>query len=297
MRFTLILLLVSNVISAQQIDNGQCGAYTDMPFFNVSFIKANQIKSMKGAISFKKELDIIRPQYLIEIFEFDVEGKQTSSLRTTKNSAGKKDTSVVYFSYDDDYLICKRKSDTYGFFSDNYAYDSLGRVIQKTYNRDDNAGPNKFNFELKKTYRIVSEEYRYQEVSPQELKKLHYNNYKRPFMEEVMTWNKNGYLIEMTSKTVIGNRRSKTTFEYDEQGQVMKKTEWPNLDKATKYENYYIYDKLGNLIEHNFHKNNTHKLHRKLLYNGATMLLESQLAKEMSTGTITITKYKYTFYK
>lgn len=297
MRFTLLLILLSNVVSAQQIDNGQCGAYTDLPFFNVNFIKENQIQAMKGAISFKKELDIIRPQYLVEVFQFNPEGKQTSTLKTTKNSRGKRDTAVVYFSYDNDDLICKRKSDTYGFFSDNYIYDSSGRVIQKTYNRDDNAGPNKFSFQLKKSYKIVSEEYRYQEVSAQQLKKLHYNNYKRPFMEEVINRDENGYLKEITSKTVIGNRRSKTLFEYDEQGQVMKKTEWPNLDKATKYENYYIYDRLGNLIEHNFYKNSTHKLHRKLLYNGATMFLESQLAKEMSTGTITITKYKYTFYK
>ena len=38
MRITLILLLVSNVITAQQIDNRQCGSYTDLPFFNVSFM-------------------------------------------------------------------------------------------------------------------------------------------------------------------------------------------------------------------------------------------------------------------
>jgi hypothetical protein len=50
------------------------------------------------------------------------------------------------------------------------------------------------------------------------------------------------------------------------------------------------------LIEHNYYKNSAHKLQRKLLYDGKTMLLQSQLAKDMRTNTITITKYKYTFY-
>ena len=79
-------------------------------------------------------------------------------------------------------------------------------------------------------------------------------------------------------------------------GQVVKKIEQPDLDRATKIENRYDYDQLGNLIEHNYYKNSAHKLQRKLLYDGKTMLLQSQLAKDMRTNTITITKYKYSFY-
>ena len=296
MRFVLLFILIPNILFAQQIDNRQCGAYTDLPFFNVDFIKRNKIKSINGSISTKKQLDIIRPQGLVEIFEFDLEGRQTSTLTTFKNLNKKRDTAVVYFYYDEDNLTCKRKSDTYGFFSDNYQYDSLNRVISKTYCRDDNAGPNKFQFKLKKRYIIVAEEYRYEKPCDSILKKLHFNNYKRAFMEEVFTWDRNGYLKKITSKTVIGNRRSKISFEYNEMGQVVKKIEQPNLDRATKIENRYDYDQLGNLIEHNYYKNSAHKVRRKLLYDGKTMLLQSQLAKDMRTNTITITKYKYTFY-
>ncbi len=296
MRYLLLLIFIQNIAWAQQIDNRQCGAYSDLPFFNIEFIKNNRIKSINGNISTKKQLDVIRPQGLVEIFEFDPEGRQTSTMNTFKNLSKKRDTSVVYFYYEGNNLTVKRKSDTYGFFSDNYVYDSLDRIVRKTYSRDDNAGPNKFQFQLKKSYIIVSEEYRYQRLSDDVLKRLHFNNYKRAFMEELFTWDENGYLKEVTTKTVIGNRRSKITFEYNEQGQAMKKTEWPNLDKATKIENFYIYDGLGNLVEHNYHKNSAHKLQRKLLYNGKTMLLESQLAKDMMTNTITITKYKYKFY-
>ena len=296
MRFTLVILFLGNICFAQQIDNRQCGAFTDMPFFNVQFMKNNGVKAIRGSISFKKELDIIRKQDLIQIFEFDSLGRQTSSINTFKSITGKKDTAIVYYEYEGINLILRRKSDTYGFFSDNYKFDSADRVIKKTYCRDDNAGPDKFHFELKKQYVIVSEEYKYEQASELVLKRLHFNNYKRSFKEELIKTDDNGYLKEITSKTVIGNRRSKTTFEYDYKGQVFKKVEQLNLDKANKTRNEYIYDDLGNLIEHNYYKNGIHKIYRKLLYNGKTMLLETQLSKNMSTNTITITKYVYEFY-
>lgn len=268
-----------------------------MPFFNTEFIKNNKIKSIRGSIAYKKELDVIREQDLEEIFEFDSLGRQISMMNTFHDLAGGKDTLIVYFEYDGDNLTLKRKSDTYGFFSDNFVYDSLDRVIKKTYCRDDNAGADKFHFELRKQYVIMSEEYKYEKPSELTVKKLHFNNYKRSFKEELYKYDKNGYLLEISSKTVIGNRRSNTKYQYDENGQVSRKIEQPNLDKANKTENEYKYDEVGNLIEHNFFKNKSHKLHRKLLYNGRTMLLESQLAKDMTTNTITITKYKYEFYE
>jgi len=298
MRFLVLILLMSTVCFGQQIDNRACGAFSDKPFFNVMFMKNNGVKSMNGTISFKKELDIIRKQNLVEVFEFDSAGRQTSSINTFKSVTGIVDTSVVYFEYldDTDLLTLKRKSDTYGFFSDNYVYDTLGRVIEKTYCRDDNAGKDKFNFELKKQYVIVSEEYKYQQPSDLIVKRLHYNNYKRSFKEEYIKKDFNGYLKEISTKTVIGNRRSKTLFEYDFKGQVSKKIEQLNLDKSNKTTNEYIYDEQGNLIEHNFYKNGVHKTHRKILYNGKTMLMESQLTKNMASKTITITKYTYEFY-
>ncbi len=268
-----------------------------MPFFNIDFMKANKVKRITGSIAFKKELDIIRKQDLIEVFEFDSLGRQTSSMNTFRNISGEADTSVVYFGYNGDLLTLRRKSDLHGFFSDNFVYDSLGRLVKKTYCRDDNAGPSKFDFELKKQYIIMSEEYKYEHPSKSVLKKKHFNNYKRAFKEELYMTDENGYLTEVTSKTVIGNKRTQIIYEYNENGQVAQKIEYPNLDKSTKIRHEYIYDDLGNLIEHNYYKNGSHKLHRKLLYNGKTMLLESQLAKDMRTKVITITKYTYEFYE
>lgn len=251
---------------------------------------------MHGSIAFKKELDRIRPQSLVEIFEFNENGQQITTYNTFRQFGSQEDTSIVQFEYQNEQLITKRKSDNYGFFSDNYAYDSVNRLSSKTYCRDENKNGDKFNFELSKQYTITSEQYEYSGEEGQKLIKKYFNNYNRPFKEEVWEWDENGYLVSISSKTVIGKKRAKTIFKYNDNGLVRLKVEQPDLDKERTIKNEYMYDEVGNLIEHNIYKSDQQITHRKLLYNEKTMLLESSLSKDIAARMITITKYQYEFY-
>lgn len=297
-QFVFFILLAISQTFAQQIDNRECKAFTDRPFFNTEFIQRNKIKSITGSIALKREGDRIRQQDLIEVFTFDERGRQTSKINTSRSSTSSTDTSVVLFEYDNNNnVITIRKSDSYGFFSDNFKYDSIGRVIKKSYCRDENSGKGKFDFKLKKQFEITSENYIWSGTPGKTQSKKYFNNYKRPYKEEEFTWNEFGYFMGSKSRTFMGNKRSETSYSYNENGLVFKLTEQPDLDKLKKIINEYEYDALGNLSFHKKYKNGTQLYARDLIYDESNFLLSSQVFKDMKSGIITITKYTYEFYE
>jgi hypothetical protein len=297
-RFCLMgwLLLLQYGASAQMIENSQCQAFTDEPFFDEKFIRQNKIKRINGSVSTKGELQAIKNRDLVSNYEFDSLGRLVLQLGSF-STMGNKDTVVNSFVYNRlNQVITKRTNDTYGFFSHNFEYDENGRVMCNTYCREVNIGPSRYHFELGKQYVIIAESYKYW-ISDSVVIKSIYNNHDRMYQQQTYYYNKLGLLIAEENKYIINHKTSRIEYSYTDLGKVATKTifrEYNNRDNFDRIE--YRYDVLGNLEYIDEFKNDRHVLHKEVLYDKSTYMLKALLVQDKLTNIITIIKFSVEFY-
>ena len=86
------------------IHNLSGDAFTDKPFFDRDFIKRNNIKSLEGQYSRKKDGDIVRTSNDLFKYSFDTTGNLISTFQV-RSDLGKKDTSVNFYVYNEKNLL------------------------------------------------------------------------------------------------------------------------------------------------------------------------------------------------
>ena len=285
-------------VNAQIIDNSECKAFSDEPFFNEVFIKNNKVKSIRGSIQTKKKLQAMQTRGLETYYKFTDEGELDYQYKTRVKSGGKKDTTIVTYLYDDlGRLNIKRRNDSYGFYSYNYEYDSTGELSSEKYCRDKNVGPSKHEFELGKQYVIVSETFENQRYGDTMLVRRFFNNYGRPYQEKTFKWDDKGYLKSEETFLLLNRKRNKTTYEYNAQGQVVRKVQSSNVTKNSELVFEYTYDEVGNLLECDEYRDGVHITKREVLYDKATMLMKAIIVVDVSTEYMSLVKYEYEYYE
>jgi hypothetical protein len=290
------LCCIQYAVGAQMIDNSQCQAFTDEPFFDEKFIRQNKIKRINGSVSTKGELQAIKNRDLVSNYEFDTLGRLIVQLGSF-NTMGNKDTVINAFVYNHkNQVLTKRTNDTYGFFSNNYEFDPQDRVISKTYCREENNGPNRYHFQLGKQYIIIKETFRYW-ISDSVIIKSIYNNHDRMYQQQTYFYNELGLLIAEENQYVINHKTSRIEYAYTDLGKVASKTlfrEYNNRDNFERIE--YRYDALGNLEYIDEYKNDKHTVHKEVLYDKSTYMLKALLVQDKLTNIITIIKFSVEFY-
>lgn len=282
--------------SAQMIDNSKSNAFTDEPFFNADFIQRNKIKSITGKVSKKREMQPIVDQGIEYYFEFDEKGNTTMIL-STYNSFNHKDSIIVTFEYDEkNRIITKRRNDSYGFYSYNYKYDSLDRIVEETYCRDENCGPDRYRFKLGQQFSISTEKYSYIERSKKESIREYKNYAGNVYQEKIFMKNELGFLTEEITRITLNGRETKIVYDYDEKGRMSKKTDISEFMGKTELTNAFQYDDFGNLTEEQIYRNEKLTTMRSMIYDKVSGLLTAMVAKDMSSEVITIVKYSYEFY-
>ncbi|PJA07130.1 MAG: hypothetical protein COX70_08150, partial [Flavobacteriales bacterium CG_4_10_14_0_2_um_filter_32_8] len=94
--------------------------FSDLPFFNMEFVKTNKIKSITGSISSKKVKDIIRSKGLDYSYQFNEDGTLKAQF-SSYLKVGLKDSTLISYTYNDKGKIAiTRKSDSYGYYSYHY---------------------------------------------------------------------------------------------------------------------------------------------------------------------------------
>lgn len=287
--------LINNLLTGQLIDNSTCNAFSDDPFFNSKIVQVNQLKSLHGIVSTKKELSAIKNTGKVLHFEFNKQGELEQQYSTFYRQ-NKKDTTYVFYEYENKgKLATKRTNDINGFYSYNYSYNDDQLIIKKTYCRDENAIKSRTNFILKKQYVIINEEYNYKKEGSSLIKNI-LNNNKLPYQRVEYKYDNLGYLISETKKLLINNKKSVTDYTYNEHGLLDSKQIINDTRKNTFKKINYKYDALGNLIEINEYRNDKHITHKEILYNEKTYLLKAMITQDVETNFIKIIKFKATFY-
>jgi len=286
-----------SVLHAQIIDNRYGTAFSEENFFNSDFIRNNKIKIIRGQVSTKRDNEGIIERDQFVHYEFDAKGRLTVMMSTFASYATNKDTTIMYFVYDGrGNLITKRHNDNFGFYSYNYEYDSLNRVVRETYCREENLGPDRYHFALGKQFVISSETYAYhQYVKDQKVKKF-YNNYDKLYQETFSYFNDLGYLSEQITRLTLSGKETKIAFEYNEHGLVSKKSDISYIFGYNAIINTFTYDKHGNMEEMTTFHNDKKTTLRSIVYDRVTMLMSAQVMKDFETGLIYILKYSYQYH-
>lgn len=295
--FILTTFILSSDYSAQLLDINK-PLFSDDPFFNNAFIKENNIKSITGSRSSKKIQDIIRKKGLDFYYEFNPDGQLSNQIATFFIGGQTKDTNIISYHYDDNNnLILRRKSDNYGYFSHQYQFDSLQRIVKRTYNREENSLNCKASFNLCQRYKISTDSFSYQQLSDTQVKKLYYNNYGKIYKHKFYYYNELGYLKETYTKYLIGSNKSKLTFQYNEKGWLIKQEDYTYFSGEKKTTLIYKYDDLGNVLEIKQLENDVEITNKQFLYDKKTMLITAQIIQDVPTEFLRIIQYNYTFFE
>ncbi len=273
------------------LDNSKGFAFTELPYFNEQFIKANRIKSLNGFFQYKKTGDIIRKSDYIYRYEFDEKGHLIYSLET-KVIGKMVDTLVLYYEYDvNNNLAIVRQKNAKGFFSTKFTYDTKNRVIKEAYYRDiDTTTNNVKSPQFERSTFISSERYEYQENTAN-IKRTYFNNYDFPYLDEYLTYNDLGLLKDRKRVTRTTSQMAITEYEYNDKGWISKEVTTTPTNKNANQEILFNYDKLGNLTEKQTYKNGEHVLEIQLIYNSKTGILSYTLTRDIKTNLITILKF------
>lgn len=296
LNFTCILLLfVAQLAKGQLIENSLSNAFTDDPFFNTEIVKLNKLRSLHGTISTKKELSSIKKSGKSQHFKFDKKGNLIQQYSTFFRK-GKRDTTFILYNYDKKgNLISKRTNDVNGFYSYNFEFNDQNDIIKKTYCRDINKLNSRSNFILEKQFVVIKEGYSYIKKDTVVIKNV-LNNNGLPYQQIQYTYNSLGYLISEIKKLIINNKKTTIIYTYNSHGLLASKEISNSQQKYNIKKTTFLYDKLGNLIELNYFKNDKHVTHKEILYDEKTFLLKALIVQDVETNFIKIVKFKASFY-
>lgn len=266
-------------------------AFTDKPFFNEDFVKQNRLKRLNGTYTYKNQDGPMRETKFKHIFEFDREGRLVLTYET-RTDDGTKDTSWNIYEYDEyGFLDLHRKTDEDGFTTVRYTNDSIGRVIKEEYVREVDS-----NGRIVQTLAFNEERFIYAEFENQ-TKCTRYNNYDLPYLDEFFNYNDLGYLVSREERIKMTSSVYTYTHEYNNKGKLAAIKKTSNRKSGILEEVTFKYDELGNLLEKRIYRNGEFTTDIQIIYNSKTKLLSAILTKQVSTGFITIVRFKdYEFY-
>ncbi len=296
-KYRIRLLLLTFVLTAlssnaQMIYNLEGNAFTDIPYFDVNFIRVNKIKSVSGNYSIKKDGDMIRNTKDVFEYKFDSLGYLISTFET-KTGDSKTDTLMNFYTYTNGGKISlHRKSEYGGISSFHYRYDSLNRLVYVENRRDVLGDSGK----VLQSFLINNESMKYFPIEGG-WKKVIYNNYNLPYLEETEKRNADGYLIETTQHMRMASSEYVKKYAYNEKG-LLARISMFHSELVAPYEEWvFKYDNFGNVIEKHTYKNEKFTKDLQIIYDTKTQLLGSTIQKEANSNYMMILRFQnYTFY-
>jgi hypothetical protein len=270
------------------LDNRQGLAFTDEPFFNVDFIRTNQVKRLEGYFVYKKSGQLMQETDYRIVYKFDRSGHLIASYET-KPAGQSIDTLWNLYEYNEDgHLMVHRKTEEDGFNSQHFSYDELGRQIAMEFTREYKDSSMQG---AARSLAFNKERMEYSDYGGQ-LKCTRYNSENLPYLDEFWSYNELGYLVERVERIKMTSTIYTYSYEYNEQGKLAAVRKKSNLQEVYLEELLFKYDELGNVQEKHLYKNGEFTTDYQFIYNSQSKLLSSVIVRQVSTGFMTIIRFK-----
>jgi hypothetical protein len=241
----------------------------------------------------KRENEPMRPKKEKYLYRFDDAGRLIYRNSSFGQPGTGKDTASIMFAYDDKgHVINRLRNDLSGYFGYEIQRDEKGRPVRETYMRIENLNTDRYHLERGGTTEISDEHFRYETVNDTVQKKIHINALGLPFREQTHVWNGLGYLLSIEDRYLVSNRRSRINFGYDDTGRLAGRVDQPDLASDKRTRRVWRYDAAGNVIEGELWHDDEQVERDEYLYEENTMMLKARLTKTMSTGAITVVRFR-----
>jgi hypothetical protein len=312
------------VVQAQLIFPWRTGSFDQYPQFNPEWIKKFNVKNLTFDILDKKDFQPGKDQGLVHHFDFDLHGNLTrfyytrilrETVKETFVAGGGKgkhrtksrhireslyvyDTISYRFFYDSlSRLVAKRYNDGNYYEATYFDYDSQGRILRELRCRETNTSIDRNEFTLGVQTIISDERFSYQSTGQFQYKKICLNDEGRPFKEIIIDMNQHQQVTELNEHFIVSWITQKTTFQYDQFGQLTQKTFDTNADVAQSLKDTFEYDNRGNITWERQYKNGILLNERSYLFDSANELVTSFVIRDHINKSMRIVKLMYEKYK
>lgn len=282
----LIIALNLSFAFGQMLDNRDGNAFTGQPFFNADFIQRNHLKRISGTFMIRKPGSSFRKTEYYQTFEFSQEGELSLQSETYPED-GTIDTTLTEYGYDGaNNLVLIRKKTRDGFIAQDFSLDSNGRIVEEVVSKEfyDTSTQDVLYTDVNK------ETFTYFEVDDQ-VKKVSYNSYGLPYLEEIFYYNEDGYLLKKTEKIRMTSTVYTYNYSYNDKG-LLASIEKTAAGKEEVLEKYvFEYDEFNNLSEKHVYRNGVYTTEIQIIYNNKTGLLSSVITRAVATGVMAILRF------
>lgn len=289
----LLIAFLSHGLYGQMVVNTAGTVFENKPFFNKEFIKSNHIKFIKGNYATKLDMDIIRPNDDKFVYEFDKLGQL---YRQYKIHLG--DTLISTYQYDfKGNIVVHKESNRVGYYEYRYTYDDKNRMTSLEVRRDYTTQQNKLSFDLDQSKIISKERFVYEKLEGIDYKKVSYNSSDRIYKIQFFYHNEAGQLIEMESALHNGRNRTKTIYQYMQDGQIKSVKQLSGKGFSISEEKRFEYDEKRRLSAKKTFRNRRLIVEDQIVYQDDSDKLRAIISRGDEKNKLTILKFdEYRFF-
>ncbi len=293
-----VFLIVGKYSISQALNNKEGLTNFTKINFNKELISSKKVRSITTEYMIKKELSPIDKKPKIKTYyEYNDSGLLTMYYRTFLLHDTIYDTLVEFYTYNEKHQLkelIKSEYGKYGIYT--YKYDKKGRVVNVSRAEEENAHSSKIVFIPSKHKEVSKEYFEFSNIDSLSYMKYTLSDDNIRYKEKEVIF-ENGKLKKSYERLIFGSQKYKVyNYKYFED-KLVSKNVINNFDSKLMKRYVYRYYSDGNLssMETHIKKENDPMFTIDFLYKD-TKLLGSILKKNEKTGTIEITKFKYSHY-
>ena len=193
------------------------------------------------------------------------------------------------------YLVMKRVCIGDFYHSTYYEYFGDGLVSRQTLCKETNIAKQGQPFKLGVQTILSEEKFGYENLTATQVKKTFLNDEGKPYKQGILNFS-NGKPLDESYQFVVGYIRSGVTYSYDAAGRLTQMLTSDNSSGYNTEKTTYEYDESGNVKTEKRFKNETETDEIVYLYDDAKKLMTSQIDRQLQKASIKILKYEYGFY-
>jgi hypothetical protein len=263
--------------------------FSSASYFNPVFVTRNKIKSITVSVAIKHDLKPIKQTPLFHQYHFNEQGVLIKQLQTYYKLYNEIDTILILYNYTPEgKLASEIRKDAKGYFKSSYTYNPNHTLATYMYSKSD-------GFPDGKNEIIIYKETFEHPVSTDSIvKRIVVNDIGKAYKEEGYQKNELGTTVYKYNYLINSKIGKEQRYFFNDFGRVIQLQTILLPNTGNTETSTYTYDPIGNLNTESIHKNGIKTLQNEFLYD-KRYLLDAQLSKDETTGTITIYKFEYTF--
>lgn len=293
--YSILVLVLLNFISiAQPFEKFNDVEIVPGNFFEVNYIKVNNINSITIQFSEKRESQRIEQKDFYEVLYFSKSGYLERKKEYFSSMGTVRDSILNYYYRNASGVVTSHRRFHKGIIeTDYFLYDKENRLIKRVNCNEtlENVAGSLMKVQSQNILGVDS--FRYEKYSEKQSKQYYYNREGREFKSRVLNYNPNKKYVSIYEAFKVTGVYEENAWQYDSNGFISEQK--LNANGSGEYEIKWTNKYENALISLQNKYINGELLCEKFFFYEKG-LLDSELNKDVKTKRIDIVKYIYTFY-